>query len=154
MDKTPAATRDFLSFPGCTACLHKPCDGLRFGRVYAGKFFFVHKRHRGYGTADCPFAPVSFDELRPVLESAPLLDVIAAVEDALSQLSPDEQNAFSLSDFVASYDDAAGRIRFLESLWDNDSVAAVRVPQVISDTRMAQWLFANEALARQFDKPT
>jgi hypothetical protein len=154
MDATPAVSRDFLSFPGCTTCLHKPCDGLRFGRVYAGKFLFVHKRHHGHGADDCPFVPVSFDELRPHLENAPLLDVIAAVEDAISQLSPDEQNSFPLFHFVASYDDVAGRIRFLETLWNNDSVAAVRVPQVISNTAMAQWLYANETLARQFDKPT
>jgi len=39
--------------------------GLRFvsGRVYNGKFIFVHSRDLGFGQSDCPFRVQSFDEL-------------------------------------------------------------------------------------------
>jgi hypothetical protein len=136
-----------LSFPGCRACPTKPCDRLRFGRVFPGKFLFVHKRYLRATSRECPFAVDSFMEIRQLLGQASLLDIVAHIDDVFTQLSADECIAHNQNYYVSRYDDDDGRIRLLESLWVDDSIGAVRVPYVfIADKNLAQWLLANETL--------
>jgi len=48
--------RTYFKFHELRQCvISKPCDGLRYGGVIAGKFLFVHNSHLGLGFFDCPF---------------------------------------------------------------------------------------------------
>ncbi len=139
----------FLSFPGCRACLAKPCDRLRFGRVFPGKFLFVHKRRCGAAAWDCPFVAGSFEEVRQLARTTTLIDLVGFVDDLASRLSVEEHLRFSQQSYVAGYFDIEGRLKYLEALWNHGSLTVVRVPQdFLAHEKLAAWLLANERLAR------
>jgi hypothetical protein len=140
--------KTFLSYPGCRACLAKPCDRLRFGRVFPGKFLFVHKRRCGAAAWECPFVAGSFSEVRQLAEVAILPDLIGLVDDIASQLAVEEHLACPQQSFVASYPDIEGRFRYLEALWYHGSLTVVRVPQdFLAHEKLAAWLLAKETIA-------
>jgi hypothetical protein len=114
--------------------------------VYNGKFIFVHSRDLGFGQSDCPFRVQSFDEIERLLKDMPLLDLIHRINGLMSNLSLGEQMRFNLNDFVTSYDDFSGRVRFLQALWDGQVLGVVRVPLYFVDKEMARWLYANQSL--------
>jgi hypothetical protein len=150
MDTKSPKVSTFLSFPGCKTCFGRPCERLRFGRVYPGKALFVHRRDLGFGPKDCPFVATSIDEVLELLSDLSLLDLISYVEDIFSEMSPAEQQCTMMQHFVDGYDDFQGRVRFLSALWDNNVLGVVRVPQFFSsDKGLSKWLLANEALDYQ-----
>lgn len=131
----------------------RPCERLRFGRVHAGKFLFVHKRRCGASPWDCPFVAANFDEVRLLASGESLLDLAGRVEDIMFQISIVESLAVRQEHHVAAYDDVEGRLSFLESLWDAGALTAVRVPQdFMANRSLAGWLLANETLAYQFEQ--
>jgi hypothetical protein len=137
-----------LSFPGCRFCMHKPCDRLRFGRVYPGKFIFVHRRYCGAQAGDCPFIPSSFEEVEQLAINVSLIETIEITTDVIMQLSVAEELSHSQNDYVFQYNDINGRWRFLKSLWDYDIITAIRVPPAFFwDKKLARWLLAYETLA-------
>jgi hypothetical protein len=142
----PSGSRNFLSFPGCGTCLAKPCKRLRFGRVYPGKFLFIHRRDLGFGQKGCPFVATSFDEVRQLLSDCSLLDLISCLEDILSALSIEEQQIHDQGLFVDGYDDFQGRVRLCEALWDGEVLGVIRVPLYFVNKEITRWLYANESL--------
>ncbi len=142
-----------LSFPGCSSCLAKPCDRLRFGRVFPGKFLLVHKRYCDASHWDCPFVAKDFEEVRSLASNDSLIDLAAPVEDILFQLSIQEQLSLRQEHFVTVYNDIEGRLRYLEALWNADALTVIRVPlNFTADKSLARWLLANETLAYQFEQ--
>jgi hypothetical protein len=140
-------SKNALSFPGCRTCLAKPCDRLRFGRVFPGKFLFIHKRYIRATSRDCPFAVDTFSEIRQLTAAASLVDFVAHIDDVFSQLSADECMTHAQNNYVSRYDDDGGRLALLEALWNDDVIGALRVPYVFTaDKKLAQWLLANETL--------
>jgi hypothetical protein len=146
MDTKPSTSRNFLAFPGCKTCLARPCERLRFGRVFPGKFLFVHRRELGFGEKGCPFVVASFDEVRELLSDLSLTDLISCCEDIIFALSVEEQQAHDQRHFVNGYDDFEGRVRFCEALWDDNILGVVSVPLFITNKAMAQWLYLLESL--------
>jgi hypothetical protein len=137
-----------LSFFGCRFCMHKPCDRLRYGRVYPGKFIFVHRRYCGAQAGDCPFIPSSFEEVEQLAINVSLIETIEITTDVIMQLSIGEELSHSQNDYVFQYNDINGRWRFLKSLWDYDIITAIRVPPAFFlDKKIARWLLAFETLA-------
>jgi len=150
MDKQPSISNNFLSFPGCKACFARPCEGLRFGRIFPGKFIFIHRRNLGFGDKGCPFVPNSFNEVHELLRDVSLQKLIRSVNDILFEMSPMEQLRINMQDFVDSYDDFSGRIRFLSALWDSNVLGVVCVPQFFQlDRNLSKWLLVNESLDYQ-----
>jgi hypothetical protein len=140
-DRVMHDSKSILSYPGCKACLSKPCKNLRFGRVFPEKLLFVHKRHLGASAQDCPFLPGSFDEVRRLIDQESLVDLVSAVEDIVSQLSAEEYLSVRQEDYVTEYCDVDGRLRYLEALWDAGALAAVRIPESIQSIQpLAEWL--------------
>ena len=134
-----------LSYPGCKSCLAKPCNHLRFGGVFPGKFLFVHRRRLSAAPQECPFLPASFDEVRRLLDDTSRQDLAALVEDMVSQLSPEEYLSVRQEHYVTDCSDREGRIRFLEALWEADALSAVRVPgNFRTDGTLGAWLVENE----------
>jgi hypothetical protein len=138
--------RSYFKFKSCSRCLNKPCDRLRFGRVYNGKFLFVHSRILGTGLFDCPFVAQSFEEVEILLENTSLLELIDHLDGLLADLSINEQLSFNQGNFVTGYDDFHGRLRFLRAMWDEQVFGVVRVPLTFVNKEMARWLYANESL--------
>jgi hypothetical protein len=147
IDTKPKIAATFLSFPGCKTCFRRPCERLRFGRVFPNKFIFVHRRNLGFGDKGCPFVVTSFDEVIPLLRNISLLDLIRYVNDILYEMSPAEQMQTMMRHYVEEYADFNGRVRFLLALWDNNVLGVVRVPQFFTmDKNLSKWLLANESL--------
>jgi hypothetical protein len=146
MDTKPLASRNFLVFPGCKTCLARPCERLRFGRVFPGKFLFVHRRELGFGEKGCPFVATSFDEVRELLSDLSLTDLMSCCDDIIYALSVEEQHAHDQRQFVNGYDDFEGWLRFCEALWDDNILGVVSVPLFTTNKGMAQWLYVLESL--------
>ena len=53
---------------------------------------------------------------------------------------------FNQNDYVMSYDDFSGRVRFLRALWDGRAFGVVRVPLFFVNKEMSRWLYANQSL--------
>jgi hypothetical protein len=138
--------RAYFKFKSCGRCLQKPCDRLRFGRVYNGKFILVHTRMLGAGLFDCPFVAQDPEEVETLLQDTPLLELIDHIDGLLSDLSVNEQMMFDQASFVKGYDDFAGRVRFLRAMWDEQVFGMVRVPLFFVNKEMTKWLYANESL--------
>jgi hypothetical protein len=150
MDTKSSKSSTFLSFPGCKTCFRKPCERLKFGRVYPGKLLFVHRRDLGFGPKDCPFVATAFHEVNQLLRDMSLVDLIRYVNDILYEMSPAEHMQTIMQHYVDGYADFDGRIRFLSALWDNNVLGVIRVPQFFSsDKGLSKWLLANEALDYQ-----
>lgn len=146
-------TKFQLSFPGCRACLAKPCERLRFGRVFAGKFLFVHKRYCPAESWECPFVAADPGEMRFLAANTPFIDLLGCVEDIVEQLSIQEVISIRQEQFVTGYGDVEGRMRFLEALWNAAALTVIRVPDnFMADRGLAQWLLANETLDYQFEQ--
>jgi len=146
-------TKFQLSFPGCRACLAKPCERLRFGRVFAGKFLFVHKRYCPAESWECPFVAADPGEMRFLAANTPFIDLLGCVEDIVEQLSIQEVISIRQEQFVTGYGDVEGRMRFLEALWNAAALTVIRVPDnFMADRGLAQWLLANETLDCQFEQ--
>jgi hypothetical protein len=138
--------RTYFKFKSCGYCRNKPCDSLRFGHVYNGKFIFVRSGDIGFGLSDCPFLAQSFDEIEQLLKNTSLLDLIHHIDGLLSDLSLADQMRFNQNDYVMSYDDFSGRVRFLRAMWDGRAFGVVRVPLFFIDKEMSRWLYANQSL--------
>ena len=143
------ASKATLSYPGCKSCLSKPCDHLRYGGVFPGKFLFVHRRRHNASPQGCPFLPASFDEVRRLLDGTSWQDLAALVEDVVPQLSPEEYLSVRQEHYITDCSDREGRIRFLEALWKADALSAVRVPDDFrTDKTLGAWLVENEQTGR------
>jgi len=138
--------RTYFKFKSCGRCLNKPCDLLRFGRVFNGKFILVHSRILGTGLSDCPFVAQTFEEMEILLENTSLLDLIDHINGLLGDTTVSEQLMFPQERFVTGYDDVQGRVQFLRAMWEEQVFGVVRVPLHFVNKEMTRWLYANESL--------
>lgn len=140
--------RKYFKFHSCDRCFHKPCDRLRFGGVYPGKFIFVHNSHLGTGFFDCLFVAKSFDEIERLVEGLSLSELVFIINDILAMLTTSECLQYQQHCYVSEFSDAGGRMQFLKALWDDQIISVIRVPDFFSrDKKMRQWLYANEGLS-------
>jgi hypothetical protein len=100
----------------------------------------------GFGLSDCPFLAQSFDEIELLLKDTSLLDLIHRINGLISDLSVGDQMRFNQNDYVMSYDDFSGRVRFLRAMWDGRAFGVVRVSLYFVDKEMSRWLYANQSL--------
>ena len=146
--------RTYFKFQSCERCFYKPCDRLRFGGVFPGKFIFVHNNYIGIGFVDCPFVAQSFDEIERLIGDISLSELLFHINDILGALTPSERLRYRQRDYVSEYSDVAGRIRFLKALCEDRVMSVVRIPDSFSiDRKMRKWLFANEGLSYMLKKP-
>ncbi len=138
--------RKYFKSKSCTQCLYKPCDNLRFGRVYNGKYVLVHSRLMGNGISDCPFMEQNSDEVQTFFENTSFLDLIDHINGLFSELSITEQLTFNQESYVTNYDDFSGRIQFLMAMWNDSVFRVIRIPSMTVNKQMMRWLYANESL--------
>ena len=154
MPETMTDPRTYFKFQSCERCFYKPCDRLRFGGVFPGKFIFVHNNYIGIGFIDCPFVAQSFEEIERLIGDVSLSELLFHINDILGALTPSERLRYRQRDYVSEYSDVAGRIRFLKALWEDRVMSVVRIPDSFStDRKMRKWLFANEGLSYMLKKP-
>jgi hypothetical protein len=150
MESFTENSRSFLAFKTCKTCAYKPCERLRFGRVFPGKYTVLHTRYLTTRENDCPFLVQSFSHFLDLIDNASLLDVIASMQDILAELSVEEQIAFNTRFLITDYNDRQGRILVLEWLWNSSVLAILHVPyDFYSHQKMAKWLLVHEALHSQ-----
>jgi hypothetical protein len=76
------------------------------------------------------------------------------IHEFLSWLTPSEYVQWHLEDFIDGYSDVAGRIKFIQALWERNVLSIVRIPQFfMSDEKMRKWLYAYEGLVYMLKKP-
>jgi hypothetical protein len=146
--------RKYFKFKSCARCFYKPCDMLRFGGVYPGKFTFVHNSHFGIGFFDCPFAVQEFHEVKTLLAGISVEDMIEHINNVFNFLTPSEWIQYNQQDYISFYDDIDGRKDFVKTLWDNNVMSVLRIPFFIKDDAvMRKWLYAYEGLVYMLKKP-
>ena len=144
----------FFKYASCKRCMAKPCDRLRFGGVYPGKFIVTGVSDFGIGMHDCPFMVADSAEFKELLSNVGLPHLVGIVEEAIMTLSCALRLTYDQDLFVQDYSDEPGRIRFLLALRESQSIAMLRVPFTYSfDSKLSQWLHANESLRQAFEKP-
>jgi hypothetical protein len=154
MAETTSDPRKYFKFQSCGRCFHKPCDRLRFGGVFPGKFLFIHNSHLGTGFFDCPFVARSFDEIEQLINSISFSELLFNINDILEMLTPSERLHYQQRDYIGEYSDVAGRTQFLKTLWENQVISVIRIPDFLSaDAKMRKWLYANEGLSYMLKKP-
>ena len=145
--------RTYFKFQSCGRCFYKPCDGLRYGGVIAGKFFFVHNSHLGLGFFDCPFTVQAFDEVERLTEGLSSSELDSRLNDAYGLMTPAQILQYRMDDYIADYSDFGGRIAFIKALWDDQVISVLRIPLFFTaDPKMRKWLYANENLMYSLKK--
>jgi hypothetical protein len=135
--------RNYFKFAGCAGCLDKPCDRLRFGGVFTGKFILVHNANLGAGLFDCPFVAREANEIDWLLGQVAPEELSDHLDAVLQRCAPDElmqiQERFSGSGALGR-EAAAVLIR---DLWENQIVGVIRIPQFFhKNAVIRKWLFA------------
>jgi len=145
--------RTYFKFQSCGRCFYKPCDGLRYGGVIAGKFLFVHNSHLGLGFFDCPFTVQAFDEVERLTEGLSSSELDSRLNDAFGMMTPAQTLQYRMDDYIADYSDFGGRIAFIKALWDDQVISILRIPLFFTaDPKMRKWLYANENLMYSLKK--
>jgi hypothetical protein len=145
--------RTYFKFQSCGRCFYKPCDGLRYGGVIAGKFLFVHNSHLGLGFFDCPFTVQAFDEVERLTEGLSSSELDSRLSDAYGLMTPAQILQYRMDDYIADYSDFGGRIAFIKALWDDQVISILRIPLFFTaDPKMRKWLYANENLMYSLKK--
>jgi hypothetical protein len=146
--------RRYFKFNSCSRCLHKPCDRLRFGGVYPGKFVLVHHSSLSTVFFDCPFTARDRDEIDSLLSLISAEDLMDRIEGVSQLLSPDELLHFRRYDFAKGACDAPGMASFITALWENQVIDVMRITQSFkNDALIRKWLFAYEGLEYLLKKP-
>jgi hypothetical protein len=154
MVETLGDPRTYFKFTSCSRCLFKPCDSLRYGGVHPGKFLIVHNSHLGTGFFDCPFVAQDFDEIRELLDEITFEDLVYRLDDVLFMFTPADSVQWRQEDFVNDYGDVAGRVQFIQALWEDEVISVVRIPRFFMlDAAMRKWLYAYEGLVYMLKKP-
>jgi hypothetical protein len=145
--------RIYFKFQSCGRCFYKPCDGLRYGGVIAGKFLFVHNSHLGLGFFDCPFTVQAFDEVERLTEGLSSSELDSRLSDAYGLMTPAQILQYRMDDYIADYSDFGGRIAFIKALWDDQVISMLRIPLFFTaDLKLRKWLYANENLMYSLKK--
>jgi hypothetical protein len=145
--------RTYFKFQSCGRCFYKPCDGLRYGGVIAGKILFVHNSHLGLGFFDCPFTVQAFDEIERLTEGLSSSELDSRLSDAYGLMTPAQILQYRMDDYIADYSDFGGRIAFIKTLWDDQVISILRIPLFFTaDPKMRKWLYANENLMYSLKK--
>ena len=152
---TPAGDPGTIfTFNACSRCLSKPCDGLRYGGAWPGRYIVVKSDRTGIEQLDCPFACTSAEELRELLHAADHIDLAEIIEGILSQLSPADSLIYDQSLYYSDFSDIAGRLDFIEHLWRDGAITVVRIPEFYTlDKRLSAWLHSNETLVEFYKRP-
>jgi hypothetical protein len=138
-----AYPKTYFKFSACATCFQTPCERLRYGGVYPGKFIILHSHE--YSFTNCQFAADSIDEVDQLLSNLQLHDIIYEIDKVISLMSPAEQIHWDMSHFVTEYSDRAGRMKFIRRLWEERIIIILRIPNFYQqDLKVRSWLHALE----------
>jgi hypothetical protein len=138
---SPADPVQYFGLVCCHQCQWKPCKELRLGGIWPGKIQLVHSTRIDETFSECPFFAKDWNEAEEYLSQLSFLDLNQAFEDAISLLSIAESLTFDHHHSVNSYDDFAGRLSYLKTLWENGIVFLLRIPHVYhTDAKLSGWL--------------
>jgi hypothetical protein len=135
--------RSYFKFAGCASCIDKPCDRLRFGGVFPGKFILVHNESLGAGLVDCPFVVREANEIEWLLGQVAPEELSDHLDAVLQRCAPEElmQIQERFSGCGARGREAAAFL--ILDLWENHIVGVIRIPQLFhKNARIRKWLFA------------
>lgn len=135
--------KTYFKFSACATCFQTPCERLRYGGVYPGKFIILHSRE--YSFTNCQFAAVSIDEVNQLLSSLQVHDFLYEIGKVISLMSPAEQIRWNMDHFVTGYSDWAGYMEFIRRLWEERIIIILRIPYFYQqDLKVRRWLHALE----------
>ena len=135
--------KTYFNFPSCITCFQKPCERLRYGGVYPGKFIILHSHE--YSFTNCQFAAASIDEVDQLLNNLQVHDIVYETGKVISFMSPAEQIHWNMDHFVTDYSDWAGYMEFIRRLWEERIIIVLRIPYFYQqDLKVRRWLHALE----------
>jgi hypothetical protein len=135
--------KTYFNFPSCITCFQKPCERLRYGGVYPGKFIIVHSRE--YSFTNCHFSAASIDEVGQLLSNLQVHDFTYEIGKIISLMSPAEQIHWNMDHLVTGYSDWAGYLEFIQRLSEERIIIILRIPYFYQqDLKVRRWLHALE----------
>jgi hypothetical protein len=149
--ETQLDPRKYFKFTSCPSCLEKPCDRLRFGGVFPGKFILVRNASLCAGLADCPFVARDIDEIDRLLSTVSPEELLDRIDGTIQLLAPDELMQVHQLYFMNGPHSPGALIR---ALWEYQLIGVIRIPQFfMANASIRKWLFAYEGLAYLLHKP-
>jgi hypothetical protein len=141
--ETQGDPRTYFKFKSCSRCLNKPCDQLRFGGIYPGKFILARCETLEPALSDCPFLAHDPDEIENLIGQCPIEEVYDRIDYILQAFTPEELEYFGQLDFMSDIGESAGMILFIKELCETRAVNFFRIPQLFrNDAAIRKWLFA------------
>jgi hypothetical protein len=135
--------RNYFKFNSCSRCSNKPCNQLRFGGVYPGKFVLVHSETMEPGFNDCPFLTQDIDEIQWLINRTPEAELCDRIDGVLQSLTTEEIEYFRQFDFMSGVCDMPGMTLLVKELYENRVVSIFRIPQLFrNDAAVRKWLLA------------
>jgi hypothetical protein len=146
--------RKYFKYSGCASCFDKPCDRLRFGGVFPGKFIFVPGASLTDGLFDCPFIARDADEIEQLLDQVSSEELADRLDHTLELCTPDELLLVHQHDAMNCSSALQRTAPLIRELWENRIVGILRIPRLfLANKTMRQWLFAYEGLDYLLKKP-
>jgi hypothetical protein len=138
-----ANPKNYFKYSSCATCFQTPCERLRYGGVYSGKFIILHSRE--YSFTNCPFAVESVDEIERIFDNIQLHDFAYEIDKIISLMSVSEQIHWNIGQFVTGYSDWAGHLEFVRRLWEERIIIILRIPYFYQqDLKVRRWIHALE----------
>jgi hypothetical protein len=135
--------RSYFKYTGCSSCLDKPCNRLRYGGGFPGKFILVQYASLSATLIDCPFVARDANEIEWLLGQIAPEELFDHVNEVLERCDSDEllqiQERFSANGPLNGQSIAL----VIRDLWESNIMGVIRIPRLFyKNPEIRKWLFA------------